>query len=197
MAGFDLSSLASEDARMKRPILAVVACTCVGLLAELAWLFASSLHRLAQGGIHTPGNETFVLAELLSLLVIAVGLVSLPTYFPGAIKVVVDHEKLSLTYPNGAHEVYNWSTSGKGFELRDYSEYDEMSKIGRAYLFEGPHIWSRRSPLTKEAYYAIVAEVSAQRVPFEYAPSRPSDFGRVPRLTKVRCGRVSRRLSGS
>jgi hypothetical protein len=160
---FDLRGLRSADSESKRGGLVYVAVVTASLAVQLVAFGWATIPSLARRGL--PGGVAGLDFGLLAGLggAVGFGLLGIRRLLPGATELRVDHGGIHLTYTRDRREDLPWNRV-RGFVLCDYRNSPETLRGGRSLSLRGPHLWSRRTLLTQEAFETILCWAEAEHV---------------------------------
>ncbi|MGA8303589.1 MAG: hypothetical protein WA547_02525 [Thermoplasmata archaeon] len=183
--GFDLRSLSPADVTWKRSGLVLVLAILVAVGVELAALLWSERTTLSARLWETAAGEVEVALILAMIGFLSLGVAGIPRLLPGAEKLTIDQAGVHLFYQNATREDFPWRDR-RGFLIRDYTDFPNMVREGRAFNLRGPQFRRRRTLLTRGAFEAILEEARARGAEISTRRGGTSWRGPVPSTYRVR-----------
>lgn len=184
-AQFDLREFRSADKKWKQVALYVVVAGALGLSLEVLALVVPDLGALEARGLSTQSGQFFLFGIFVVILAISVCLIILPRQLSGAELLGVDDYGVHLRYPRGREDHFRWSSPGLLFTLYDYSSYKSEVELGGAYIIFGPHVWRRRSLISKEAFDSMLTRARARGAKISTYSGNPAWYGKSPVIHRV------------
>lgn len=188
---FVFGSLVAADRYLKRAVLALTVAIIVGIGLEtlvVGWQELPDFQRL---GLSNTNVQLSLVALVISGGTVASLCVMLPRVLPGALSLRVDDLGVHLHYGRRTSDMFAW-TGSSGFRILDNSAFPDLVAFGSGFMLYGPHVWYRRTLITREAAEAILARARLKGNRVTRSIGNPAWYGRPTVIHQIRAGHERR-----
>ena len=154
---FDITKERALEAKARSGLAFAFAASSVLVLLLGSWIGASGARDIVSKPLDSAARPIAIIGVTLMLEGVAVFLAfGARINLPGARAVRVDPTGIELVFGPSKTTAFGWGPGARSFQLLDYSKVPMRITWGRAWFVLGPHLFSRPSCISQEAFTATL-----------------------------------------